>query len=124
MLESKVCTSLLSREFWLDGELITPCCCMFIKFSDGSCLKAFFNDEENIWELTETLESPNLKDKLGDNQFIYPYKEYLPSSMSGCGNIIEKNCNDDKMSLKFSSGLEIIFSYDFAKEKASIEIKT
>ena len=119
----KVCNSILAREFWLQGELQTPCCCIFFGFSDGSWLKALYNDEQYLWEISNSDETPDKLD-IGDSEFSYPYKEYLPESMSNCGALIsEQALSNNKLVVSFSK-LKIALSYDVTQDIENIEINT
>lgn len=121
----KECISLLAREFLLKGEIQTPCCCLFIGFNDGTWLKAFYNDETYTWELVKSNEVPDPNRPLGDSEFNYPYKQYLPSGLNSCGSLIENEIQGNtRLVITFSSNLEVVLSYDSSAEKESIEINT
>lgn len=119
----KECISLLARTFWLDGEIVTRFCCLFIGFDDGSWLKALYNDEEYIWEIGDS-EVPDLMD-VGDADCYFPYKQYLPEGVASCGQLVCCNFSGNNvLTLTFSSKLRVVLSFDPATDYESIEINT
>ncbi|WP_420589290.1 hypothetical protein [Bacterioplanoides sp.] len=121
----KECVSILSREFWLKGEKQTPCCCVFIGFNDGSWEKALYNDESYTWELNSSDEIPNENHPLGDDEFSYPYKQYLPAELETAGTLSERQLvTNNELVVVFSSGLKLILSYNANTESEYIEINT
>lgn len=124
-IKLKECISILSREFWLNGERQTTCCCLFIGFNDGSWDKAQYNDESCAWEINESDEIPDEKKSLGDSEFFYTYKQYLPASLDTGGEITKKQVKtNNELVILFSSGIELLLSYSTKAEKESVEINT
>ncbi|MDH5629158.1 MAG: hypothetical protein OEY96_03280 [Gammaproteobacteria bacterium] len=122
---NKKCISLLAREFWLNGEISSHCCCFFIGFDDGTWLKALYNDELCLWELIDSDEVPDINNPVGDKSFYYPYKEYMPKELDNCGALINSELqNNNKLIINFSSNLQVVLQYDPIKEEESIEIRT
>jgi hypothetical protein len=121
----KECVSILSREFLLNGEMQTPCCCLFIGFSDGSWKKALFDDENYCWELDESDEIPDENKPHGDGEFQYPYKQYLPKEFKSAGELVTYDLlTKNNLVVSFSSGIKLVLSYDPKKECEHIELNT
>lgn len=107
------CTSLLAREFWLDGKLDCPCCCLFIGYEDGSWKRVLYDVEAYNWVFEDSDEIPNINEPLGDESFYYPYKEYIPKGFNDAGELSELNYIDNNnVNLEFSSGINISLSFD------------
>ncbi|MAM87501.1 MAG: hypothetical protein CME36_09370 [unclassified Hahellaceae] len=118
------CTSLLVREFWLDGSLVSACCCLFVGFDDGTWLKAYYNDENYRWVLEATTERPDIAKPKGDSQFYYPYKEYLPAHLQDIGALEKsEHRGDTELVLIFSSGVEVALLYDVRLEESSVTVR-
>jgi hypothetical protein len=65
-------TGAVAREFWLNGELITPCSVVYFLGGDGNGWKLSFNDDPSEWELsnsTDFLEA-GIVERFGE--FHYP----------------------------------------------------
>ena len=89
----------------------------------GCWLKALYNDEQYLWEISNSDETPDKLD-IGDSEFSYPYKEYLPENMSDCGVlIVKRTLSNNRLVVTFSK-LKIILSYDVKHDIESIEINT
>ena len=121
----KECTSFLAREFWLNGILQTRCCCLFLGFSDGSWKKALYSDESYSWELVESDETPSEENPLGDSEFCYPYKQYLPAGTKTAGELTEiELVTNNKLVVSFSSGIRLALLYDEETESEYVEVNT
>jgi hypothetical protein len=121
----KECISLVAREFWLEHELVTQCCCLFVGFDDGSWLKVYHDDEECIWTLVDSDEVPDQDEVIEDEEFKWQSKQYLSENMNSCGNLVEaKLTNRNHMVLVFSSKLSVSLSHDPVAETESIEVYT
>lgn len=116
------CIALTTREFWLNEELMEPCCCLFIGFENETWIRVLFNDENLCWELESLTETPDLKSE-GDSEFYYPIRQYLNKQENKLGELIEtKNHNRNCIELVFSSGAYILLSRDIETESNKIEV--
>jgi hypothetical protein len=116
------CISLTAREFWLNEELISSCCCLFVGFENGTWIKAFYNDEILNWEIESLSEAPHLISE-GDSEFYYPIRHYLNEQENKLGELIEtKNHNRNSVELVFSSGSYILLGHDDETESNKIEV--
>lgn len=119
------CVSLLAREFWLEGELQSSCCCIFFGFNDGSWLKALYNDEVCSWEINDSDENPIQSRPLGDRKFWYPYKEYVPAHLQSLGELTGHLTQaPNKFVASFSSGVKLLLSYNDETESSHVQIIT
>jgi hypothetical protein len=46
------CKKLYSLEHWQGNDLVSSYCAFYVLFTNGDCLKASYNDESCIWEVT------------------------------------------------------------------------
>ncbi|WP_461535045.1 hypothetical protein [Spongorhabdus nitratireducens] len=60
-------TSIVAREFWLEGDQVTPCCCLFIIYENGCCEKIYYDDERCIWATEYLAERPDLNNPGGNS---------------------------------------------------------
>ena len=102
-------TGVFAREFWLNGELSSPCCCLFICIEDVDKLLFSHNDEDCAWEQTTTQEEIDFLQADGDGEFYYPYKEYLGNqvaeSISHKGHTVGKN----SVAIEFSNDASLSY---------------
>jgi len=116
------CISLTAREFWLNEELISSCCCLFVGFENGTWIKAFYNDKFLNWEIESLSEAPHLISE-GDSEFYYPIKQYLNMPSNEFGGLIETiNHNRNSIELAFSGGVSVLLSYNIKTESEKIEL--
>jgi len=62
---------LITIEFWLKDQLVTPCCVVYIEADDERCWKLIYNDETMSWELEVSAFIPEAGSVEGDEEFRY-----------------------------------------------------
>ncbi len=108
------CTSILAREYWLDGRRQNNCSCLFLSFDDGCSYKVFFDDGDDRWRLVETV-MPQERTLQGEKGVHFPHRQYLPAYMEA-GYLQRYSSVDHGLLLGFSSGLEISLSHDAGRD--------
>jgi hypothetical protein len=96
---------------------------MFVGFKNGNWSKAFYNDENCTWEYLGNSEAP-IKTEIGDSEFSYPYKEYMPTNLDSCGELLShKTIGNNELVLSFAN-LEVALTYDTQMEIENVAINT
>ena len=111
------CDIVVNREYWLNGELILPSCCMFIHANNG-WHQLYFDDEAYSFKFQALKDAPEISKTLGDDVVSYPHETLFK------GVFTEFNLNTDdtdKASIEFSSGFCIKLNYN--RETESVEYK-
>ena len=115
------CKKLYSLEHWQGNDLVSSCCAFYVLFTNGDCLKASYNDESCIWEVTGVKQNPNFSSLDGDDDFSYRYVEYGHSDDQAIGKLKSYEViGNNYLCIRFSSGLEVSLVYDPKTEKESI----
>jgi hypothetical protein len=115
-----VCTRVVAREFWFQGKLVSPCCCLFVCFESGNSLVASYNDELCTWELNESHEAVDFSSPEGDEEFFYPYRYYLDGPIKYKGS----EAGENTMVVYFSGKVSIELSYCKEAETEEIKVNT
>ena len=115
-------------EFWLDGELSSPSCVLFIKDQHQNCWKAFFDDEENLWRLHSTDEAfPSVGWETGDREMLW--RDIRPDGASKVIGYAVASITvfDDQLNggliLKFQNGASIALSHNYRADTTSFAIE-
>lgn len=117
------CSEAIAREFWLHGELVSNCCCIFLRFENDTLIKILYNDESHCWEAEESDEKISLNNPLGDAEFFYPHKSI--SGLDNAGLIFNSYTEDHfkNWSLKFSGGLSLHLIHKQSTDEARYEVR-
>lgn len=114
----------VSREFWLDSELICGCCVLFIESVDGSRWQVLYDHEMSKWVIENTNDLPIPDTELGDSEFRYPHVDWTDIySIRGEG-LIEFNsystATEHIAELIFQECEALVLVYAFKTEKISV----
>ena len=118
------CSKIYARECWINGELVSPCCVIFLCLSNGVYLSASYNDETGKFEVFETNERPDFDKPEGDNDFYYPYKELLIKETKRGLSFEEYVIHDNAVVFHFSDPISLTLSYDMSGDVEHLEIIT
>jgi len=119
------CETLVAREFWFCGELVTPLCVVFIGDNKGDRWKLYLDDEDNTWKIEKTDENPN--DLESDEEYRYPLTDLL-ERFPLREQIIEDFCECDKIvsakaEIKFANGHSLEFTHNYTSEEDTVTMK-
>jgi hypothetical protein len=117
------CSEAIAREFWLHGELVSNCCCIFLRFGNDTLIKILYNDESHRWEAKESDDETSIKNPLGDAEFFYPHKPI--SGLDSAGLIFNGYTEDPcrNWSLKFSGGLALHLIHEQKTDETRYEVR-
>ena len=117
------CNEAFAREFWLSGELVSNCCCIFLRFSNAKIIKILYNDESHSWDAKESDEEPNRNKPLGDPEFFYPHNPI--SAIDGAELIFNGYTIDPEGNwiLNFSNGVTLQLIHEPIEEKTYYEVR-
>lgn len=117
------CVGLYAREFWLEGNLVSPCCVLFLLFENGECLSASYNDENCIWEVKGQSPAPDFSTPEGDSAYYYPYRSHFPIEVGNIGELSTYKVHDRNLLVFcFSRGLRVELLYDQETEHENIRV--
>lgn len=118
-----------TREFWLDGELITPCCTIFLKDHTSTCWQISYDDIECLWRVTlGRFEFPNVPVTTGDKDFQYRDVS-IPDFSHIAKNVISKLNIDSTeyealLKLYFANGYRIHCTNRYRDDEQSFHISS
>ena len=118
------CSKIHAREFWLNGELVSPCCELFILLENGVCVTSSYNDETCEFEVFGITEVPDFKIPEGDSEFYYPYKELFPSIDITQIEFEKYEISKNQADFYFSNNISIKLVYDVKKDREIVKIST
>ena len=106
-----------ATEFWLEGKMVSCCCAFYLLFENKDCLKASYNDEHCIWEMSGTYEIPNFDVAEGNDEFGYKHVEYMRKDNGAIGSMLSyKVVANNALVINFSSGLEVRLVHEHESE--------
>lgn len=120
---------LAARQFWLDGELSSPCSSVFFEDADQVCWKLWYDDENYVWRLNESNEAfPIVGEEKGGDGFIW--RDIEPAGAGALLNIrvmgFETIEDRDyaRAFLRFENGYSLEVAHYFRTDKSDLKIKS
>ncbi len=117
---------LIAIEFWLNDQLVTPCCVIYIEADDERRWKLFYNDETMSWELEAAGFIPEAGSVEGDEEFRYSainLGERLGINNQNVTGAEERDRGDfADFSVHLSKGETVTFSNHYRSAQQSVKI--
>lgn len=116
-----------ATEFWLDGELICPCCPIFLKDDNSRCWGVRYDDEYHKWRIDlDGHDYPIVGTKLGDDHMLWREVE-LTGSESIIGNKIVSfkeffSKGGREAIVSFANGSALKLSHNFKTERSEYTV--
>lgn len=118
------CLKVYSKQFWLNGRLVTPCCVLFISLEGGACVTSSFNDETGEFEVFEIEEEPDYTRAEGDEEFYYPYKELMSRRADEDLYFRGYQVSTNQIEFNFSGDVSLKLAYDVKTETEVVRFST
>lgn len=118
------CDGLVTREYWLRGQLSRQACYVFLALSGGEAIGWYFDDDPEVWraEPIDIMALPGTVEDAGE--FQYPHTDL--ASRYGLRNqplyrwFARESGTTAEAHLEFADGSAVIFSYDCRAERDSV----
>lgn len=116
------------RQFWLDGELSSPCAPLFIEDTDQACWKLWYDDETWRWQLSRAEETfPVVGSERGDHQFKWRDIEPEGAGALADHRVIGVETNEDRhraqACVRFENGSCLKVTHDLKADRTNLLIE-
>ena len=116
-VEGRTCTTVIAREFWLDGKQQTECCALFVELDGEKWVTCHLDDSYLQWVI-RFVDAPEQIAPF--DGFSYPHAD-VSKRFGLLGRIvhsIESHDNNDSvtLSMHFRDGHQFHVTYSFSEE--------
>jgi hypothetical protein len=126
--QNKIVVRVAAREFWLDGELICPCCPIFIETEDRRAWKVFYDDERCAWKIEPSnLEFPTIGSSMGEGEMKWFDVELRGGSQLVGRRVLRFEAKHDEGetaagTLRFDGPLTLAVTHKFDTERSDYSV--